>query len=198
MMQAWQDFVARPADYAVPDRLAACFDGALGDQTCDRLLATPRLRERLSDLLIERHGLGREVDQDALDPQDRAIALLPSDGLERLALRAGAVCHAGSLAGTIAGPRAVALRATLGGEIAGFALANRDLSAPDLALDESGDLRAQILAQGLACLEAWCATLPAPVAARVRLKLPRPEPDAPVSADMMARGPALLRKAAGA
>lgn len=167
----WQRFVDRPASYADPSRLAACFSGAVSDDGCKTLLATKRLQDRLSDLLVARLGLAGRVEDD-LDEVDRRLALASGGDLSEIAQRAGAIYWSGSLAGIIQGSLAATLQAQLGEEFFAFALANRDLSGPRQMLEPVEDIDERIAVDGWKCLGGWCRVLPADVAMRIRLKLP--------------------------
>lgn len=194
----WQAFMDEPAAYAEPLRLAACFDGAIGEAACVKLLATPRLQTRLSKLLAEHHRLPGPEDASEIEDADRAVALASAEALWEIALRAGAIYWANSFAGIIDGQKTAALHAALGEELCAFAVANRDLAIGAQPLPPAGDIRERVASDGWQCLAAWFDAVPASVAARVRLKLPPDElvDDAPASA-FAESGPRIVRRAAG-
>ncbi|TIL50585.1 MAG: hypothetical protein E5Y81_26685, partial [Mesorhizobium sp.] len=68
----------------------------------------------MSVLLLDRYGLSGAVSNEPADETDLAIALSSGEELEDLALRAGAIYWAGSLAAVIDGRQAAALQAALG------------------------------------------------------------------------------------
>jgi hypothetical protein len=57
----WRTFTSNPAGYADVARLAQCFDGAIGEAACQRMLQSQRLHERLSELLLDHYGLSGVV-----------------------------------------------------------------------------------------------------------------------------------------
>lgn len=194
----WQAFLDEPAAYAEPLRLAACFDGAIGEAACVRLLGTARLRTRLSNLLAKHHRLPAPLDVAEIDEADRAVALASAEELREIALRAGAIYWANSFAGIIDGQKTAALHTALGEELCAFAVANRDLAGAPQPHPPAGEIRERVASDGWQCLAAWFDAVPAFVAARVRLKLPPDElvDDAPASA-FAESGPRIVRRAAG-
>ena len=104
------------------------------------MLRSQRLHQRLSVLLLDRYGLSGAVSNEPADEIDLAIALSSAEELEELALRAGAIYWAGSLAAVIDGRQAAALQAALGAEICAFAVANRDLAGPMQPLEPLEDI----------------------------------------------------------
>ncbi|RWH84579.1 MAG: hypothetical protein EOQ86_02275 [Mesorhizobium sp.] len=194
----WQAFMANPAGYADAARLAQCFDGTIGEAACERMLRSQRLQERLSVLLLDRYGLSGAVSSEPADEMDLAIALSSAEELEDLALRAGAIYWAGSLAAVIDGRQAAALQAALGAEICAFAVANRDLAGPMQPLEPLEDIHSRVHADGLRCLGAWCHAMPGETSMRVRLKLmPHALVDQPTAEPFAETGPAIVRRAIG-
>ena len=168
----WQSFMREPAAYAEPRRLSTCFGGSVGGQTCERLLATERLRGRLSSLLLRHYGLldRPHVAEQDLAKIDRDIALSSSDRLMEIALHAGAIYWSGSFAGAILGQTAAALHDRLGVELCEFGVANRELAGPVRPIEPLETIRERVAADGWRCLGAWCLTVPDAVGPRVRLK----------------------------
>ncbi|MGX9147813.1 SctK family type III secretion system sorting platform protein [Mesorhizobium sp. 128a] len=191
----WQAFVSNLASYVDAARLAECFDGTIGEAACVRMLQSRRLNERLSELLIERYGLSSAVEEPG-DEVDRAIALSSGEELEELALRAGAIYWAGSLAAVIVGREAAAWQAALGADLCAFAVANRDLTGPMQQLEPLEDIYARVYADGLSCLGAWCQAMPGETSMRVRLKLvPHALVDQTAAEPFAETGPAIVRRA---
>jgi hypothetical protein len=193
----WRSFMENPAGYAEPRRLAACFDDAISEAACERLLRTERLQMRLSQLLIEHHRLSGSAAFAQGDAIDRTIALASAEYLDEIALRAGAIYWAGSLAGIIVSEKAAALHEALGEELCAFAVANRDLAGPVQSLEPVEGIRERVFADGWRCLGAWCHAISAAIGMRVRLKLPPDElidgiPLPPFSEI----GPGIVRRAA--
>jgi hypothetical protein len=81
----WETFQARPALYAEPSRIAACFGGQFAPDLCARLQTAPRLERRLSDRLRAHYALAAVVAPGAVDEADRTIALAPAAQLVELA-----------------------------------------------------------------------------------------------------------------
>lgn len=167
----WREFWSNPAGYANAGWLSECFDGQIGFDACERMLETPRLQARLSKLMAERHDLTLKDLPRLPEQTDRQIALASGDELERLALRAGAIYWAKSLAAVIDGRQAGAIEAALGPELCALAVANRDISGPVRPLEPLDDLSGRIFADGLSCLESWLQEVSPQLAKRVRLKL---------------------------
>ena len=189
-----------PAGYVEPQRLFACFGGAIGQEACERMLDTDRLKPRLSALLLEKHQLnaGSFRLEDEIEEADRIVALSSPDELDDLALQAGAVYWSDSFAGTILKSVIATLQEEIGEALYAFAVANRDLSGPVRPLVPLEGIRERIFADGWHCLGAWCHDLPAEVGTRVRLKLPPDDvidqaPD-PAFAHL---GAAIIRRVAG-
>ncbi|TIN10702.1 MAG: hypothetical protein E5Y14_09175 [Mesorhizobium sp.] len=194
----WQTFMSNPAGYADAARLAQCFGGTIGEAACERMLRSQRLHQRLSVLLLDRYGLSGAVSNQPADETDLAIALSSGEELEELALRAGAIYWAGSLAAVIDGRQASALQAALGAEICAFAVANRDLAGPMQPLEPLDDIDRRVHADGLRCLGAWCQAMPGETSMRVRLKLmPHALVDQPTAEPFAEAGPAIVRRAMG-
>ncbi|MET3591666.1 hypothetical protein ABID26_001045 [Mesorhizobium shonense] len=192
----WQAFVSGPASYADAARLSDCFDGAIGEAACHRMLQSQRLHERLSKLLLERYRLSCAVDEPS-DEVDRAIALSSGEELEDLALRSGAIYWAGSLAAVIDGREADALQAALGVDLCTFAVANRDLAGPVRPSEPLEDIRHRVYADGLSCLGGWCQAMPGETGMRVRLKLMPHEFVDRTAKPFVECGPAIVRRAMG-
>ncbi|PAQ10926.1 hypothetical protein CIT26_06375 [Mesorhizobium temperatum] len=194
----WRTFMSNPAGYADAARLAQCFDGTIGEAACERMLRSQRLHERLSELLLDHYGLTAAVSDEPADEVDRAIALSSGEELEELALRAGAIYWASSLAAVIAGREAAALQAALGADLCAIAVANRDLTGPMQPLKPLEDIHPRVYADGLSCLGAWCRSMSGETSMRVRLKLmPHELVDQTTAKPFSEAGPAIVRRAMG-
>lgn len=191
----WQEFWSNPAGYADAGWLSDCFDGQIGFEACERMLETPRLQPRLSKLLAERHGLAARGLARLPEQVDQQIALLSGDELERLALRAGAIYWANSLAAIIDGRQASAIQVALGPELCTSAVANRDISGPAKSLEPLDGLSGRIFADGLSCLESWLQDVPPQLASRVRLKLANGLPGLGDARQVAELGARILRRA---
>ncbi|PBB24209.1 MULTISPECIES: SctK family type III secretion system sorting platform protein [unclassified Mesorhizobium] len=192
----WQAFISSLASYADAARLAECFDDAISEAACQRMLQSQRLHERLSKLLLDHYRLSCATDEPS-DYVDRAIALSSGEELEDLALRSGAIYWAGNLAAAIDGREADALQTALGADLCTFAVANRDLAGPTRPLHPLEDIRGRVYADGLSCLGGWCQAMPRETGARVRIKLMPHEFVDRTAKSFIEAGPAIVRRAMG-
>jgi hypothetical protein len=194
----WDAFVTQPALYIEPSRLAVCFDGMVDPELCGRLRSSPRLEERLSDLVHSRYGLARTIAAEEVSDTDRWIALASSEQLSELARRAGAIYWANSIANTVRAADAAAFDAALGETLCVVALANRDLSGPMQPLAPYDQLGRRVMEDGFRCLGGWCKAQSPGVGLRVSLKLaPNPALDGAVNSPFDELGPAILRRTVG-
>jgi hypothetical protein len=194
----WDAFVTQPALYIEPSRLAVCFDGMVDPELCGRLRSSPRLEERLSDLVHSRYGLARTIAAENVSDADRSIALASSEQLAEVVRRAGAIYWANSIANTVRAADAAAFDAALGEKLCLVALANRDLSGPMQPLTPYDQLGLRVMEDGLRCLGAWCKAQSPGVGLRVSLKLaPNPALDDSVNRPFDELGPAIVRRTVG-
>jgi hypothetical protein len=162
-------FLHDPGAWADPAAAAALIVPGLHTETARRLLHSPRLAVRASQLLATRLGNGNS---EALDPVDSALATAPADVLEAMAFSAGAVWHARRVRAVVLGADIAALCHRCG-EAAREAALRHAALAPDDAAGLGGqldELEDDIAHDGRRCVAAWIDTLPAWAAARVRLK----------------------------
>ena len=169
---AWHEFLTRPAVHVDAARLSACFDGRIDEVVCRTMLTTPRLIERLSNVLERYYSLGADSDLDACDQVDRGVALATGETLAGIARRSGAVYWATGLASVVLTRDVETLYAALGEDVCTYALACRDLSEQDHRLPPIEETAATIIADGWRCLWGWSERLPPAIAKRVRLKFP--------------------------
>jgi hypothetical protein len=194
----WEAFVAQPALYIEPSRLAVCFDGMVSVDLCARLKGSLRLEERLSGLVHSRYALAHAIAADDVSDIDRLIALASPEQLAELVRRAGAIYWANSIATTVRAADAAAFDDALGEARCVVALANRDLSGPMQPIKPYDQLGARVLQDGLRCLGAWCKAQAAGIGLRVRLKLPpNPALDDAVKGPFDELGPAIVRRTVG-
>jgi len=175
-----------------------CFDGMVDPELCGRLRSSPRLEERLSDLVHSRYGLARTIAAEEVSDTDRWIALASSEQLVELARRAGAIYWANSIANTVRAADAAAFDAALGETLCVVALANRDLSGPMQPLAPYDQLGRRVMEDGFRCLGGWCKAQSPGVGLRVRLKFaPNPALDDAVNTPFDELGPAIMRRTVG-
>jgi len=193
----WQSFMMEPILYIEPARFAACFEGAIAPSLCLKLKQSRRLQSRLSAVVRAHYTLAQWIEPDQLSDLDRAIALAPPDGLADIARRAGAIYWSAAIAGTVLAKAVAALQQQLGNDLCGYAISHRDLAGPVQPLEPLTEIGPRVEDDGWRCFAAWCATVPAGVGARVKLKLPQDGiADQPVPPPFMERGPTILRRAA--
>jgi hypothetical protein len=186
-----------PAAYIDATRLASCFVDEFSAAVCQRLTTSMRLRSRLSAIIHAHYVLGAWVAPEALSEIDRTIALSPTAQLSILAQRSGAIFWAGTIANVILSRQVETLHQQLGETLCSFALAHRDLSGPEQALEPLNDVGSRIARDGWRCVGAWCHALPVGVGARVRLKVAATDAlDCPPEEPFHEVGPAIVRRAA--
>lgn len=169
---AWHRFAASPAGYVAPERLAAAFDDTITPEACRRLLALPRLENRLSELLCARNGLSAGLGPDAVPDSDRGILLLAPPLLHGLVRLAGAIYFSGALSRIVLANEVRAIEKALGPGVFARAMTSRHLAGPADAPPAAAELVEQIERAGWSCLLAWAATLPDEIGARLRLQMP--------------------------
>jgi hypothetical protein len=195
---SWDVFLAHPALYIDPERLAACFDGELSADLCARLKASAHVEERLSRLIHSHHKLATDIALEAVDDIDRIVALAPAEQLADCARRAAAIYWADSIAHAILAPDVEAIHSALGEAMCTFALGHRNLSGPAQKLAPHAQLGTRIMEDGWRCLGAWCHAQADGVGIRVRLKLPaHPALDGLAEQPFDRLGPTIVREAAG-
>ena len=174
---------------APADRIAEALGCGIGAGLVERLMAEPRLRLRLVDITVGRLG-----PTGALNQAQAAILGMARGALDALALRVGAVWHARGAARIIDGPTRRMLTARWGDDVVAFALNGLPLAPPDEPVDLAPETMVALApAEGSACLAAWCAVQPAPIASRIALVRP-PASWAPKHRSW---GPAIVDWAAG-
>lgn len=162
-------FLHDPGAWADPAGAAPRIVPGLRAETARRLLHSPRLAARASQLLAARLGDGGAP---PLDPTDAALATAPADALDAMTFSAGAVWHAQRVRGVVLGADIAALCHRCG-EAAREAALRHAALAPDDAIALSGppgELESDISHVGRRCVAAWIDSLPDWAAARVRLK----------------------------
>jgi Bacterial type III secretion apparatus protein (OrgA_MxiK)/YOP proteins translocation protein K (YscK) len=165
---AWlAEFCWQPAAYIHPDRFHPCVPD-LPRVLADQLLDTPRLRNKLSNIIIAHYRLGTCVD-DLASHQVRP-SLWVAERLIRLAYFAGAVWHAHSLRRLILGRWLAVALSGFDPALRETALANLDLAPEDVAPLAGIELAEAIRLDGIRCLGAWIGQLPENVRSRVVLK----------------------------
>ena len=193
----WRSFMAEPARYIHAERLARCFSGAFPAGLCARMLAAPRLADRLSGSIASHYELPPAAAEDKFDAADRAVALAPVESLTEIVRRAGAIFWSAAIVNTVLARDVSALQSCVGEALCALAVKHRDLSGPEQPLAPFDTLAERVTADGWRCLAAWCDAVDPALGARTRLKLPvRDGLDAPPPSPFTEIGPAIIRRAA--
>lgn len=191
----WSTFESNPISYIDQERFAACFGGAIGQKGCKRMISTPRLSGRLSEIISSAYKLGPCPEPS--DNDDRAIALMSKDKLTDLAQRAGIIYWGNTLASIVRSQEVNAFSSILGNDLWMLALQNRDLAGPIATFDSVEAACKEIADDGWKCLSAWCNSQASGTGRRVRLKLaPHDHLDAASESPIADLGPAIVRRAA--
>ncbi|GGE35976.1 type III secretion protein [Agaricicola taiwanensis] len=191
----WSVFMSAPVTYIHPQRFSACFGETIGAKGCERMIATPRLAKRLSDLITNAYNLGPA--EAPASEEDLLIALMPGERLEQLARRAGAIFWGNTLGNVVLSQDVAGFSKSLGDDQWMLALHNRDLAGPAQPFDSVEKACASLADDGWKCLSAWCSSQTPGVGRRVRLKLaPHEHLDATSEEPIASLGPAIIRRAA--
>lgn len=197
--QAWRAFLEQPILYIDPERMSVCFNGHIGPDLAERLLASSRLRERLSQIVRGHYALPLGLGVYDVEDEDMAIAMATPDILVQIVPRAGAIYWAAAIANTVYAADVAALQAEIGEDLCTYALKHRDLAGPEAAFPALDTAAERIAESGWRCLSAWCEALDPAINARVRLKLPPIDSfDGPPPAELAEIGPKIIRRAAAA
>lgn len=154
--------------HAHPAQLGRAFPG-LPEAAAMRLLDTPRLQPRLSELLRRRLGLA-PCDAAAWQGDVARIADLSSTDLDRAIRHAGAAALAARLRTIVLGPDIRRVTGRIGADAYAFGLGHKG-SAPALNGFESMPVEEAVDRAGLLCLAAWCGEAGPAVGKRLRLRL---------------------------
>lgn len=191
----WSTFESDPVSYIDQDRFSACFGGAIGKKGCKRMISTPRLSQKLSEIISSAYNLG--PCQEPSNTEDRTIALMSSDKLTTLAQRAGIIYWGNTLASIVLSRDVNAFSSRLGNDLWMLALQNRSIAGPVLSFNSVDAACDAMRDDGWTCLSAWCNSQDEGTGRRVRLKLaPNDHLDATSESPIADLGPAIVRRAA--
>jgi hypothetical protein len=179
------------------DRILACFSTVSSPVVLEHLRGEPRFAARLMEIVARHYGLSA-VDND-IEPADRALADLPREELDAIALRAGVVVNARVFLREIRGPMLTALGERFGAQALEDARRHGELAADRMPVGDIDALEKAVQRDGEACLGAWIATLAEPLARTVKLKWPDDMsvpavPDEGLREGYGDRGPQILRR----
>lgn len=150
---------------ASPAKLAALLD--IAPPLAERLRGCRRIAPRFT--LLVAHRLG-PLPSALTATQDRLLRM-DAQGLQALALRAGAVRHASGVLRVIDGAALRVLTSAIGPDARDAALRWPTLAADAPPADDTAPLAERIGRAGRHCLHEWCDLQPSAIGARVRLLL---------------------------
>lgn len=158
----WQDFIAAPVRCVAMNRIAEILDGVADDEaTLTAVAYHPRFQQRLTERLMQRHGLTAPAALPPLAEEDQVILQLAPEHAGELVHYCGMICHATTFVREIRAPRVVALKQHFGTAAFLTALAHHQLALPyppQTVDDALTDTFANTLHQdGLACVASWLA-----------------------------------------
>jgi hypothetical protein len=176
-----------------PDRLLACFSTVSSPVVLEHLQNEPRFAGRLTEIVTAHYGLSARGND--IDPADRVLADFSTEELDAIALRAGVVLNGRVFLREIRGPMLAALGERFGAQALEDARHHADLAADRMPVGDLDVLERAVYTDGQACLGAWIAALPSPVADQVKLKWPD-DASVPAASDegLGERGPQILRR----
>jgi hypothetical protein len=156
-----------------PDRLASVLGYGVSADLLNRLVRSPRFRDRVVSLVASHLG-----DVGPLSREQTKILAMRPDELIDLSNRAGSVWHVGSIVRAIDGASRRLLVSLLGTKNYELALACIDLQPRGIALDlMPEDIAKVVPIDGAACLAAWCEGQSCAVSSRLRLARPVASPE---------------------
>lgn len=188
-------FCRMPAAYIHADRFPECIPD-IPALLAARLLRCARLQRNLSELILEHYRL-QACTEAAFSDAGGRLCLLDAQQLRRVGELAGGIWHARSLRSIILGRTLATILADFDPQLRSIALENVDLAPePERPLDPAA-LAEAIRRDGMDCLSAFLARLPASLRGRVLLKFPAGSAaGSPVSELHAALGPAIIDRVA--
>ncbi|NIC04764.1 type III secretion protein [Billgrantia bachuensis] len=196
---AWRSFVEAPARCIARPWLQDCLGGMADDTTLEALMRHPRFQRRLTQRLIERHGLTPPEALPVPTEEDARLLALPARAGGTLAHFCGVISHAAAFVREIRAPRVMALKQRFGDAAFAAALANRELAGATASDDDIEMLAQAVERDGQACVSAWLSQQPPELAAWLRLGLASglPEEEVPdATAEVRRQGLRIVRCAA--
>ncbi|MBB4363002.1 hypothetical protein GGD65_004035 [Bradyrhizobium sp. CIR18] len=163
-LNAHSDRLRELAALIHPGRFAGHLDGLLSAATVLQLQKTPRLQQRLVELLM-----GSELVSNGTD-WGRDV-LLGHDP-RRAALLAGSIWHARSVLKLVSKHDVAILIENIGAEAHAFAIRHLSSAVATTSIDDPQKLASQIEHDGCACLGAWLKDVPELDRVRVLFRLP--------------------------
>jgi hypothetical protein len=184
-----------PAAYIHGDRFPECIPD-IPAPLAIRLLSCARLQRNLSQLILEHFHLDECTEADFMDAASH-FCLLDAEALRRVGELAGGIWHARSLRSIVLGRALATILADFEPQLHGFALENVDLSPESERPLDPAALAEAIRRDGMHCLSAFFAHLPAPLRRRVLLKFPDGSPVSSLVSELHAAlGPVIIDRIA--
>lgn len=153
-----------------PDRLLACFTTVSSPVVLEHLRDEPRFADRLAAIVAGHYGLS--TIEGPIDSADQALVAFSTEELDAIALRAGVVINARAFLREIRGPMLAALGERFGPLALDDARRFGEMAAERPPAGDVDELEQVVRRDGQACLAAWIAALPEPIARHVKLKWP--------------------------
>lgn len=174
------DIVAAPARFVHPERIVACYDGAITLDIARDLQCSDRVQQQLTILLMDHFELSALPDLTHLDDADLALMTASFEQIGDLVSLAGAVFWSHVFASEIRTSEVAAMKRRFGETIFQTAIAHRDLAGNLPGPDDLAALEALMASDGLRCIASWHEALPARIGAWARLRhasdsLPSPD-----------------------
>lgn len=166
----WKNIMAAPARFVHPERIVACYDGAISLGIATSLQASERVERPLAILLMDHFDLSALPDLAQLDEADLILMTSPAGQIENLVPLAGAIFWSHVFAGEIRTNEVAEMKRLIGEAAFQTALANRDLASNLPGPDDRGALETMMASDGIRCVAAWHDALPHCLGAWARLK----------------------------
>jgi hypothetical protein len=174
------------------ERLANFLAPEMPSTVVAQLLAQPKTRARLSEIVISRLHLAPIQDVESVDLQ---FALIKADEMAEAIAAVGAIWHYNMLRHLITKAPLLGLIDAIGERAYSVGMSNADLAVASSAIPSVANLVCAIQRYGRSCVEAWLETIERPVAELTRLKLPRPPTEeTEINDDHRGLGPAIVRR----
>ncbi|MGY4473825.1 nodulation protein NolU [Bradyrhizobium sp. USDA 3364] len=147
ILNAHSDRLRELAALIHPSRLAGHLDGLLSEATVLQLQKTPRLQQRLAELLLK--------SEEASNGTDWGRDVLLGHDPRRAALLAGSIWHARSVLKLVSKHDVAILIENIGAEAHAFSIRHLSGAVATTSIVDPHKLSSQIEHDGLACLGAW-------------------------------------------
>jgi hypothetical protein len=168
--QDWTDMMAAPARYVHPERIVACYNGAITIEIATRLRASKRIQRHLAILLTQHFELSALPDLAQPDDADLLLMTSPAEQISDLVLLAGAIFWSHIFASEIRTNAVAEMKRRVGETGFQRALANRDLASNLPGPNDLCALEAMVTNDGLGCIAGWHDALAARLRPWARLK----------------------------